>query len=160
MSTAGEILIGLLMAVGLVGVLVPVLPGLALIGAVAVVWAIAEGTAAAWGVTVAMLVVLAGGTYLKYHLPGRALQAQQVPPLTWTLVALGGIVGFFVVPVVGAIAGVVVGGYLGERLRFGAHAPAWASTRRLVVGIGKGMAVELAAGIAAIVIWVVAVLLT
>jgi uncharacterized protein YqgC (DUF456 family) len=157
-SAAGEVVVGLLMAVGLVGVVVPVLPGLALIGAVAVFWAFAEGTATAWTVAVVMLVVLAAGTYLKYRLPGRELQAQQVPTLTWTLVALGGIAGFFVIPVVGAFAGVVVGGYAGERIRFGKHAPAWASTKRLVASIGKGIAVELAAGLLAILIWVFAVL--
>jgi hypothetical protein len=141
-------------------VLVPVLPGLVLIGAVTVMWAFAEGTATAWSVAVVMLLVLAAGTYLKYRLPGRALQEQQVPPSTWTLVAIGGVAGFILVPVVGAFAGVIVGAYLGERIRFGAHEPAWASTKRLVVSIGKGIAVELAAGFVAIVIWIVAVFAT
>jgi uncharacterized protein YqgC (DUF456 family) len=157
MSTGAEIVFGLLLAVGLVGVVVPVLTGLALIGGVAVVWAIVEGTATSWGVAAAMIVVLAIGTYLKYRIPGRELQAQGVPAQTWTLAAVGGIVGFFVIPVVGAPVGLVVGAFVGERRRFGATSPAWASTKRLVVSIGKGMLLELLAAVVAIGIWVVAV---
>ena len=159
-STGGEILIGLLMAIGLVGVVVPVVPGLLLIGAMTVVWAIAESTATAWVVAVVMIVILGIGTYLKYRLPGRELAAQGVPALTWTLVGVGGVIGFFVIPVVGALAGVVVGAYLGERIRFGAHAAAWASTKRVIVSIGKGMLVEFAAGTVAIALWVGAVFAT
>ena len=160
MSTGGVILIGLAMAIGLVGVLVPVLPGLLLIGAMAIVWAIAEASATAWIVTSAMIAILAIGTYLKYRLPGRELAAQGVPALTWALIGVGGVVGFFVIPVLGALAGVVVGAYLGERIRFGSHSAAWASTKRVAVSIGKGMIVEFAAGTAAIVLWVGAVLAT
>jgi uncharacterized protein len=157
---AGEVLVGFAMAVGLVGVIVPVIPGLVLIGALALFWAFVEGTATAWAVAVAMLAILSLGTFLKYRLPGRELKALAVPPRTWLLIGIGGVVGVFVIPVVGAIVGVVVGAYLGERLRFRAHAPAWASTKRLLVGIGKGMAVEFAAGTIAVALWFGAVLAT
>jgi uncharacterized protein YqgC (DUF456 family) len=153
LSATGEVLIGLVMAVGLVGVIVPVLPGLLLIAGAAVVWAIAEGTAVAWSVVAAMVAVLALGTYLKYRVPGRALKEQQVSTRTWVLVAVGGIVGFFVIPVVGAVLGVVLGCYVGEWLRYRSHPPAWASTKRVLVGVGKGMALEFVAGIVAIGLW-------
>ena len=58
MSTGGEILIALAMAIGLVGVLLPILPGLLVIGAMAVVWAVAEGTAVAWVIASVMIAVL------------------------------------------------------------------------------------------------------
>jgi uncharacterized protein len=147
------VLIGLVMAIGLVGVIVPVLPGLLLIAAAAVVWAIAEGSATAWAVVVLMLAVLGLGTFLKYQVPGRALKQQQVSRRTWALVAVGGVVGFFVVPVIGAVVGVVAGCYVGEWLRHRTHGAAWASTRRVLAGVGKGMAIEFAAGVVAIVVW-------
>jgi len=159
-SAGGELLLGLLMAIGLVGVLVPVLPGLLLIAAVAIGWAIAEGGTGAWVVTAVILVILAVGTTVKYLLPGRELRAQRVPALTWALAAIGGVAGFFVVPVLGAAIGFVLGVYLGERMRFGAHAPAWESSKRLIVSIGVGMAVEFAAGVVAIAIWVAAAIAT
>lgn len=158
MSTGGEILIGLAMAIGLVGVLLPVVPGLLLIGAMAIIWAVAEGTTTATVVATVMIAVLVAGTYLKYRIPGRELAAQGVSTLTWILVGVGGIIGFFVIPVIGALAGVVAGAYVGERIRLGSHSPAWASTKRVIVSIGKGMALEFAAGTVAIVIWVGAVL--
>jgi uncharacterized protein YqgC (DUF456 family) len=148
------------MAIGLVGVLVPVLPGSLLIAAMGVVWAIAEATVAAWIVAGVMIAVLTAGTYVKYRVPGRELAAQAVPALTWTLVGVGGVVGFFVVPVVGALAGVVAGAYLGERIRFGSHSSAWASTKRVLVSIGKGIIFEFAAATVAIALWVVAVFAT
>lgn len=153
-----DVLFGLLMALGLVGVIVPVLPGLVLIAGVAVVWAFAEGSGTAWAVVAAMIVILAVGTYLKFRIPGRALKAQMVPRRTWWLVATGGIVGFFVVPVVGAVIGVVLGAYIGERIRFGEHRAAWDSATQLLRGIGKGMALEFAAGVLALVLWVIAVI--
>ncbi|HUP72390.1 MAG TPA: DUF456 domain-containing protein [Acidimicrobiales bacterium] len=160
MSTTGEILTGLVMAIGLVGVLLPVLPGLLLIAATAVVWAVAEGTVTAWIVAAMMIAILGAGTYLKYRVPGRELAAQKVPARTWVLIGVGGVIGFFVVPVIGALAGVVAGAYLGERVRFGSHASAWASTKRVIVSIGKGVALEFAAGTVAIAVWVAAVLVS
>jgi uncharacterized protein YqgC (DUF456 family) len=159
-STGGEILVAVAMAIGLVGVLLPILPGLVVIGGAAFVWAIAEGTATAWVVVAVMIAFLVVGTYLKYRIPGKELAAQHVPARTWALVGIGGLLGFFAVPVVGALAGVVAGAYVGERLRFGAHSPAWASTKRVIVSIGKGMALEFIAGMAAITLWVIAVLAT
>jgi len=159
-SWAGEILIGLLMAIGLVGVLLPVLPGLFLIGAAAVAWAVAEGTASAWVVAAAMLAVLATGTYLKYQVPGREFAAQKVPALTWTLVGVGGVIGFFVVPLVGSLVGVVAGAYVGELIRFRSHGSAWASAKRVLRSIGKGIGLEFAAGLVAIALWLGAVVVT
>lgn len=160
MSTAGEVILGVLMAIGLVGVLVPMLPGLLLIAAVAIGWAIAEGGTGAWAATAVILAILAAGTIVKYLLPGRELRAQRVPPLTWALAVILGVVGFFVIPVIGAAIGFVLGVYLGERERFGAHAPAWESSKRLIVSIGIGMAVEFAAGVLAIAVWIAAVIAT
>ena len=160
MSAGGEVVIGLLMAIGLVGVLLPVLPGSLLIAAMGVVWAVAEATATAWIVAAVMIAILTAGTYLKYRVPGRELAAQAVPALTWTFVGVGGVVGFFVVPVIGALAGIVAGAYLGERIRFGSHSSAWASTKRVLVSIGKGIIFEFAAATVAIALWVVAVFAT
>jgi uncharacterized protein len=159
-STGQEIVVALVMAIGLVGVLLPLLPGLVVIGAMAIVWAVAESTTTAWVIALVMISVLATGTYLKYRVPGRELAAQGVPARTWALVGIGGVIGFFVVPVIGALAGVIAGAYFGERIRFGAHAPAWVSTKRVIVSIGKGIALEFAAGVVAIAIWVGAVLTT
>ena len=158
MSLIGEIVVGVLMVVGLVGVLVPILPGLLLIAVVALVWAFLTGSTGAWVVAAVMVVVMLIGTAAKYALPGGELRAQQAPRRTWGLAASLAVVGFFVVPVVGLALGFVLGVYLGELSRWGDHPAAWRSSRRLMVSIGKGMAVEFAAGLLAILVWVAAVL--
>lgn len=156
MNAGGEFLIGLVMAVGLVGVLVPVLPGLVLIAGAGVVWALEVGTWQGWGVVAGMVAIMAAGTVAKYRIPGRELAESQASSRTWILSGVLAVVGFFVVPIVGLALGFVVGVYLGERLDHGGHAAAWSSTRRLLTGIGKGIAVEFAAGASAVFVWTIA----
>ena len=69
-----EVLVGVAIAVGLIGILVPILPGSALILVAILVWAIELGSATGWavfGVAAAFLVV---GTIVKYAVPGRQLK--------------------------------------------------------------------------------------
>lgn len=158
MNAGGQLLIGLVMLLGLFGVVVPVLPGLLLIAVMAIVWALEVSTTAGWVVTVAMLGVLGLGTWFKYRLPQRELTEARVAARTWVIAIACGIAGFFAIPVVGAVLGFVAGVYLGERAELGAHEPALAATRRLVGGIGRGIAVEFTAGLVALAIYVVAAL--
>lgn len=158
MTAGGEFILGLLMAVGLLGVLVPVLPGLVLIGGVGVFWGFEVGTWQSWAVVVLMVVILVAGTVVKYQIPGRELAESDVSIRTWVVAAILAVVGFFVVPIVGLLVGFVLGIYLGERLDRGGHGQAWSATKRLLGSIGKGIAVEFAAGASAIFVWAVAAL--
>lgn len=158
MSTAGELGIAVLIAVGLVGVLVPVLPGLVLVWGAVAVWAFEVGSTRAWvvlGLATALLVV---GSVVKYVVPGRRLRRAGVP---WPSTALGGVlglVGFFVIPVVGLVVGFVLGVYVAERLRLRSHQAAWRSTRHALAAAGWSLVIELAAGVAIALSWLVAVL--
>lgn len=153
MDQSTLLLIGLLMFIGLVGVVVPVVPGLLLIGAAGVWWAWLEGGAVAWVVAGLMLVVLTLGTVAKYLLPGRTLKQSGAPRSTLLLGALGAIVGFFVIPVVGLIVGGLAGVYLAELQRLNDSSAAWRSTWATTKAIGVGMLVELAAGVLAVLVW-------
>jgi len=64
-----------------------------------------------------------------------------------------GIVGFFVVPVVGLVLGFVLGLWLAERARLG-PGEAWQSTRQALAAVGLSMLVEFAAALAIAVIWI------
>ncbi|MBY5160935.1 DUF456 family protein [Salsipaludibacter albus] len=158
MNPLGEVLVGVVMVVGLVGVVVPVLPGLLLIAVAAVVWGFEVGTGSAWGVVAIMLALLAAGTVGKYLVPGQELAEQDTQPRTWLLATAGAVVGFFVVPVVGLVLGFLLGVWIGKRLETGDSAAASRQTRRLLAGIGRGIVVELSAGFVAVACWVVAVL--
>ncbi len=158
MSTGGEVLVGLVIAIGLVGVFIPVLPGLFLVWGAIAVWALADSSPVGWTVLAVATALLAGGTVVKYVVPGRRLRQAGVP---WVSTATGvvlGLVGFFVIPVVGLLIGFVLGVYLAERHRLGVHALAWQSTRRALAAAGWSMLIELAAGVAMATCWLVGVL--
>lgn len=152
------LLIGLTMAVGLVGVLVPVVPGLLLIGAAALWWAVLGDGAGQWVVFGVMIVVLAVGTVAKYVLPSRTLKQAGAPASTLVLGAVGGIVGFFVIPVLGVLIGAVAGIFTGELRRLSDSRAAGRSTLATLKAVGIGLVIELLAGVVAVAIWFVSVI--
>jgi uncharacterized protein len=140
-----------LVLVGLFGILVPVLPGTVLVGAGILVWAIAEGTGEAWTTFAVAALCLAVGLVVKYAVPGRRLKAS-VPTSTLVVGGVAAIIGFFVIPVVGALVAFPVGIYLAERVRVG-HALAWPSTKAALVALAHSMLIELLAALAATAVW-------
>lgn len=157
--SATEILVALVIAVGLVGILVPVLPGSILVVAGILVWAIEVGDATAWTVFAVATVIVAGGAVVKYVVPGRSLQVAGIPATTQWFGVLLGVVGFFVVPVIGLPIGFVLGVYLAELARVGSK-DAWPSTVHSLKAVGLSIVIELLAAIAATWVWVYGVLAT
>jgi len=151
--TAETVLAGLLVLAGLVGVVVPVLPGLLLVVAGIAVWAVPRGDTIGWTVLAVALAVVALGTILKYLLPGARMRAAGVPARTLLAGGVLGIVGFFVIPVVGLLLGFVLGVYLAEYARLGRDG-AWPSTRAALAAVGWSILIELAAGLLATAVWV------
>src|SRR3954471_12530801 len=96
-----DVLVGLAILVGLAGVVVPVLPGLVLVLAAILVWALERQDALGWAVLAGAAVVFAVGQVAKYLLPGRRLKDAGIPGRTTLAGVLLGVVGFFVVPVLG-----------------------------------------------------------
>jgi hypothetical protein len=91
---------------------------------------------------------------VKYALPGRGLRTAGVPSRTLIAGGLLGIVGFFVIPVVGLVVGFVLGVYLSELQRVGLDS-AWASTRAALKAAGLSLLIELGAGLLAAATWLV-----
>lgn len=148
-----------MIVIGLAGIVVPVLPGLLLVWGGVAVWAVAEHDAGAWTVLAVATLVAAGGSVVKYLLPGRRLKESGVP---WTTVGLGtvlGIAGFFVVPVVGVVLGFVLGVFLAEWLRLKDTAAARPSTRRALAAVGWSILIELATALLVTAVWVVGLVL-
>jgi len=152
------VLIGLAMAVGLVGVVIPVVPGLLLVGLAGLGWAILADGAGPWIIFGVMVAVLGVGTVAKYVLPSRTLRQAGAPVSTLVLGAVGGIVGFFAIPVIGLLVGAVAGIYLGELRRLSDSRSAGRSTLATLKAIGIGLLIELLAGVVAVAIWFVAVI--
>ncbi len=148
------VLAAVLIAVGIVGIALPVLPGLVLVVAGVAVWAVPRGDVVAWtvlGIVVAIVVI---GSVAKYLLPGRALRDSGVPGRTIAAGAVLGVVGFFVIPVLGLFIGFVLGVYLSELARLGGHEVAWPSSRRALAAVGWSLVIEMATGLIAAAVWV------
>jgi uncharacterized protein len=153
-----DVLVGLAILVGLTGVVVPVLPGLLLVLAAIVVWALERQDAVGWtvlGLGAAFFVI---GQAAKYLVPGRRLRDAGIPARTTLAGVLLGVVGFFVVPVLGLPLGFVLGIFLAERLRLGSTALAWPSTGHALRAAGWSLLIELGTGLLMAVTWLVAVL--
>lgn len=153
MSTQGELLVGLAIAVGLVGIVVPVLPGTLLVWAAILVWALATKTTLAWMVLAVATASVAAAQVVKYVIPDRQLRAGGVPRRSIVLGGLLALVGFFVIPVVGLVLGFVAGVYLSERQRLGEHAAAWRGTILAAKAAGVSVLVELAGALLAAATW-------
>lgn len=157
--TVTELVVGLAILVGLVGIVVPVLPGSLLVLVAIVVWATEVGGTTAWVVCAVAAAFLVAGAVVKYTLPGRRLRTAGVPSTTlWWGVAFAA-VGFFVVPVVGLFLGFVLGVYVAERRRVGAD-QAWPATVHALKAVGVSILVELAAALLAAATWVVGLAVT
>jgi uncharacterized protein YqgC (DUF456 family) len=154
-----EVLVALAIAVGLVGILVPILPGSILVLAAILVWAWEVGGTTAWAVFGVAAVVLVAGGVVKFLVPNRRLKDAGIPGSTQWIGAAVGIVGFFVIPVIGLFIGFVLGVYLAEHRRLGAQA-AWPSTRHALKAVGLSILIELAAGLVATFAWIAGVVLT
>ena len=160
MTTGGLILVAVAIAVGLVGVLVPLLPGTLLVYAAIAVWAFVEQNTVGWVVLGVVTAILAATMAIKYLWPVKRMRAADVSPATLAAGAVAGVIGFFVIPVLGLLVGFVLGVYLAELVHRRDQRRAWASTVHAVKGAALSVGVELAGGLLATAAWVVGVVLT
>ena len=153
-------LAGVVMAVGIAGVVVPGLPGTALVLVAGVGWAwLTDAGAGGWAVVAVMAVVFVIGAVLKYVLPGRRLQGD-VPRRTLVVAAVCAVVGLLVLPPVGLLVGGLLGTYASEAQRLHDGRQAVGATVRVLKAVGVGMLAELTAGVLMMAVWLVGVLAT
>jgi uncharacterized protein YqgC (DUF456 family) len=154
---AGVALVGIAIVAGLIGIVIVLLPGLLIVWAAVAVWALVERTPLAWGVLALATMFALAGTVVKYLLPGQRMRDAGVPGRSVVFGALLGVIGFFVIPVVGLFVGFILGIYLAERIRLGAHNRAWPSTVHALKAVGLSILIELLAGLLIAASWALAV---
>ncbi|MFU8839354.1 MAG: DUF456 domain-containing protein [Nitriliruptoraceae bacterium] len=150
----------LVMLLGLVGVVVPVLPGLLivwLVGVTSLLWQ--GGGPVGWGVVTWLTVLFAGGTVATIALPARRGRAAGASPRSLGPVVLGATIGVVVLPVFGLLVGALAGLYLGEWGRLGDRVEAGRSTRAVLAGYGIGVLLELVFGTVMLASWLLTVVL-
>ncbi|WP_062648868.1 DUF456 domain-containing protein [Streptomyces maremycinicus] len=143
MGVGQLLLVGLVILLGLCGVLVPGVPGSWLVWAAVLWWALEDPQPVAWLVLVGATVTLFLSQVVRWTLPPRRLQESGATPRMAVYAGLGSFLGFFLLPVIGAIPGFMGGVYLSERLRLGRHGEARAALRTAMRSGGSSVLVEL-----------------
>ena len=104
--------------------------------------------------------LLAASTLIKYLWPMRRMRAADVSPLSLAAGAVLGIIGFFVIPVLGLVIGFVLGVYLTELCYRRDQRVAWTSTVHALKAVALSVGVELCGALLATMAWVAGVYLT
>ncbi|GAA1040705.1 DUF456 domain-containing protein [Virgisporangium ochraceum] len=147
----------LAMVVGVLGVIIPLVPGVILCWTATVVWAIFGDVESAgrWAVVAIATFVAMLGLVAKYAWPGRNLKRSGVPNLTLLAGGALGLVGFFVIPIVGLPIGFILGVWLAEWRRMGDSKLAWPSTKSALKAAGLSMLIELSTALVIAGTWAV-----
>lgn len=155
--TTLTVLTGLGIVAGLIGTVSVVLPGILIVWGSVLVWGlVGDNEYRWWAVGVATLLVVAS-TVLKYVVPGRRLSEAGVPGSALAVAGIAGVVGFFVIPVVGFFVGFIGGLLAAELNRLRDLSAAWPATKQALVAVGISVAVELFFGLLIAAGWVAAV---
>lgn len=142
--------------VGLVGTAVPVLPGLVVVlVATAGTLLAQQGGPLTWTMVALLVALTIAGSVLSTVLPARRAALSGAPRNSLWLAAVGAVVGFFVLPVVGLVVGGALGLLVAEQQRLGEWGPAWTSARGVLGAYGLGVLLELAIGVVMGLLWLV-----
>ena len=145
----------MVIAVGLVGIVLPVLPGGGfLVFAAIAVWAIVERTTVSWVTLGIAAVFFVTAEVIKYAWPVRRMRAADVRISSLVAGGVLGLIGFFVIPVIGLVIGFVAGVYLAELAARRDYRRAWASTVHALKGVALSVGVELTGALLATITWV------
>lgn len=140
-----DFLAGIVVIAGLVGIVLPVLPGLTLQIAAILFWAFEESSTVGWAVLLLAIAIAVAASILKYLYPGRRLREAGIPGWLVLVAVVVAVVGLFIVPLIGAPIGFVLTVYLFERRRHG-RARAWPSTKSALRAVLQSAGIELAGG--------------
>lgn len=157
MNAWGYAAVVALMVIGLLGIVVPVLPGSSLVALGILIWAIFTG-GSAWWVFAAALAVMVLAWGVKYLVGGRTMAKAGVGKWSLVVGGIAGIIGFFVIPVVGLIIGFVGGTFAAEAIRLKDAKAGWQAALAATKAAGLLILIELAGALGAIAIWLAAVL--
>jgi uncharacterized protein YqgC (DUF456 family) len=156
----GEVLVGVAIFAGLIGIVVQVLPGAVLVLGGILVWAIFTGGVEAWVVFSIAAVAIAVAEVAQWILAGKHMRKANVPVLTLAVGGIAGIIGFFVLPVVGLFLFFVGAIFLLEWARRRDVSLAWRATKAAVQATLITIGVQLAGALIATGAWVVGLRLT
>lgn len=153
-----EIVVALMMVVGVVGIVVPVLPGLLLVVAGVVLWALEERSTTGWVVLGVVAGVYLAGLVLQWLVPGRRMKRAGVQTSTLLAGVVTAIVAAFVIPVMGLFLGFPLGIFLVSLAQTRDHKEALRATGHALRAVGTNILIELVTAFTIIAVWAVTIL--
>ena len=152
--------VALLMAVGLAGVVMPFVPGLPIIWGAALLYGFMTSFGSiGWTAMTAITLLVIVGMAASIVLPDRAGAAAGASRATRLFAGLLGLLGFFVIPVVGFPLFACLGVLIAQYRETDDWQGAMDSTVAVLKGFGVGILAELGAGLAMVLVWVAWVVL-
>lgn len=152
------VLCGLAILVGIAGTVIPVLPGSVLIAISLLAWAIWGGAGATgWVVFGIGLACVLAGMAASAVLTGRRLKQHSIPGRSIVAGIVLGVVGMFIIPIVGLIVGFAVGLFASEAVRTRDSRTAVRSSLAALKATGLGILVEFGLACLAASTWVIGV---
>lgn len=152
------VIAGILLVVAAVGVVYPVLPGSLIAIVTLLVWAWVIGSWPAWVAAVIGVLLCAVGWSASVVLTGRKLKELEVPKWSILVAALAGLIGMFLIPVVGIFVGFAVGLLVSEAVRHRDVRRAVHYSLQTLKAMGAGVLVEFGLLCAAAAVWSAGVL--
>lgn len=161
MSAGSELLIAIIMAVGIIGTVVPFIPGLALVWFAGALWAYFDGGDGTrmWLLAVMTLFAVIGYA-VQFALPAAAASVDSPPRNTLLLGAVAGLFGFFIIPVIGGPIGFMAGIYASYFLNTGDSTKAWTSTIRTAVAFGWAIIIQVICSVLIALTWIFGLIIT
>ena len=147
-------LVALACLIGIVGTIIPILPGAFLVAAAVAIAGAVQGGPWGWGLAAFALVVTAVATGVKYLVPAKWMKDGGVPTWILGLGAVGGIVGFFLIPVVGLFIGFIVGVFVAELIRLRSIGQAWPTTVTAMKAAGLSTLIDFSCAVLVTAAWV------
>lgn len=148
------------MLVGLVGLLIPIFPGLTVMWLATLIYALMRASYESmhwfeWVLFALITILMLAGNVVDNIIIARRVREKQVP---WSSIIIGylaGVIGsLFFTPLIGIIAA-PAGLFGAEYLRLRDHRTAFASTRAWMTGWGLTIAIRIAIGVVMIGLWMI-----
>ena len=152
------VLAGILLVVAAIGAIYPVLPASLIAIVTLLVWAWVVGSWPAWVAAIIGSLICVVGWSASALLTGRKLKQLEVPGWSIAVAVVAGIVGMFLIPVVGIFVGFAVGLLVIEALRHKDLRHAFRSSLQTLKAMGTGVVVEFLLICAAASVWTIGVI--
>lgn len=133
------VLVLVVMLIGMVGTLIPILPGIALMWVGALGYGFLVGfDAIAIGALLTITILTVGAMAAGVLLPKRAAADAGASTASQVSAAVGAVIGFFVIPIIGVVVGALVGIAAAEWF----DKRDWRVARTSTIAVAKGLGVS------------------